>query len=142
MRGKLLTGTLAVLAIAGCGSTKYITQTQTQTQTTTATQTQTQTTTVVKHTSAPVTDTVTVVHTVTAAASSGGSGGYASTYPITFESSFDQSCTNGGETFSACACILKQIEATVPYSTMAASAHAIFTGNPPSWFTDAASSCG
>lgn len=125
-----------VFVISGCGATKTITQT--------VGQRQTQTTTVVHHVPAPPAKTDTLTRTATAPSSSGGSssrGGYASTYPLTFESSFDQSCINAGSDLASCSCSLKYIEQHVSYETVLAAGHDIFTGNPPSWFTDAKNQC-
>jgi len=66
---------------------------------------------------------------------------YSSQYPLAFESSFDQSAVQAGATYSQASCMLKDIEQTVPYSTVLAVAHDIFTGNPPSWFTNAQQRC-
>jgi hypothetical protein len=147
MGRKLLAGFTVAVALAGCGAAA-----KTVTHTTTVVQSQTITTTrTVNHAAPARVRTVTVTNTVTAPASSaspvsssgggGGGGGYASTYPIAFESSFDQSCIGAGGSATGCACALKQVESTVSYSTFAAAAHDIFTGNPPSWYTDAATSC-
>jgi hypothetical protein len=91
--------------------------------------------------------TITVTHTasVSGGGVSGGSGagGYASTYPSSFEDSFVAECaqTSGGAS-SVCSCALNAIEQAVPYSTVVAANHDIVTGNPPSWYTNAISSCG
>ena len=149
MQNRVLAVTaVGVLAagVAGCGSTRYVTQTQTEMQTTTETSTATVTHAKVRvvHAPAPTAQTVTV--TASAASSGGGgsgSGGYASTYPATFEEGFVTQCvqTSGGNS-SACSCALKNIEQSVPYSTVMGSMHDIAIGNPPSWYTDAATSCG
>jgi hypothetical protein len=143
---------LAVLGVlvlaagaAGCGSTKYVTQTQTETQTTT----ETSTTTVnhakvrVVHAPAPPAQTVTVTASASSSGNGGsGSGGYASTYPSTFEEGFVTECvqTSGGNS-SGCSCALKNVEQSVPYSTVIAAEHDIAIGNPPSWYTDAENTC-
>lgn len=139
MRANFWAAAIAAVAVSGCGATKTVTDT------TTVVQTQTQTVTTVKHSAAPartVTATHVVTDTVTApAASAASSGGYASGYPLTFEESFDTQCVDAGGTSTSCACALKQIETSVPYSTVVGAMHEILIGNPPSWYTDAATAC-
>jgi len=122
---------LTAAALAGCGSSspKPTTSTVTATVAQPPPQTVTQTTTTV----APPTTTSTTTATPK---------GFASTYPSTFENSFAVSCDQSSGSASICGCVLRHIEASVPYSTVVADDHAIVTGNPPSWYTGAEQTCG
>lgn len=67
---------------------------------------------------------------------------YAATFPTSFESAFTVECLNtSGGNSSGCACVLRHIEAAVPYSKVTAAQHAIAVGDYPSWYTAAANAC-
>jgi hypothetical protein len=141
---RILVSLVAAAAIAGCGSSRTVTDTVVHTTTSPSVSTSS-----VARTEATVPDVPTVTQTVTTvkkvvvkAKPKPKPTDYASQYPLVFESTFDQSCIAGGGDSSICTCALNNIEHAVPYYKFVAAAHAILTGNPPEWYRAAAEACG
>jgi len=133
MRGKCLLTTAIVVLLAGCGSTRIV---RIAGPTTTVTVTRYST----SYSTSYATRTAraqTQIETVSAASAPAATS---HPYPISFESAFLQTCTANSDA-ATCECILRHIEASEPYSTMAAAFHDIAIGDAPTWFTDAQDSC-
>jgi len=62
-------------------------------------------------------------------------------YPASFGRLFTIKCEAYSDV-STCDCVLRRIEASVPYATVRAQYEEVEAGDPPNWFSHAAAACG